>query len=186
MHHHNKHIRYYIDNAAYFITTVTDRRFPWFEDDILCGLFIDDLELCAAIKNFIILGYKINPDHIHLLIQPQDKHDFSEVMRSLKTNFSRNANHVIASCTSKEGHIQQQRLTGPHYRLHKYIDMFKENHKKMNPYPPFRWQSSFHDHVIRDKRDLDIHLRYLQFQCVKHGLRENKWLWIAPHVGRVT
>ncbi|HNW30463.1 MAG TPA: transposase [Spirochaetota bacterium] len=77
--HKNSPKRYYIDNAIYFITTVTYDRYPWFKEDLLCRLFIDDLELCAAIKNFTIIGYKINPEHVHLMIQPKEKHDFSEI-----------------------------------------------------------------------------------------------------------
>lgn len=183
--HKNSPKRYYIDNAIYFITTVTYDRYPWFKEDLLCRLFIDDLELCAAIKNFTIIGYKINPEHVHLMIQPKEKHDFSEIMRSLKTNFSRNANMVMASGMFKTGKKMQNNSSGSRYRLQKYMQMFEEKHPGINPYPPFKWQLSFHDHIIRDSDDLNNHIRYLEYQWIKHELKENRWLWIAQ-VGRVT
>jgi REP element-mobilizing transposase RayT len=44
--------------------------------------------------------------------------------------------------------------------------------------PVFRWQARFHDHIIRNKDDLVNHIRYMEYQWIKHGLQENKWLWI--------
>jgi hypothetical protein len=44
--------------------------------------------------------------------------------------------------------------------------------------PVFRWHLRFHDHIIRNQKDLENHIRYLRIQWIKHGLRENKWLWI--------
>ncbi|MBN2078964.1 MAG: transposase [Spirochaetes bacterium] len=180
MHHRNSQKRYYLNGAIYFITTVTRGCYPWFEEDIICRLFIDDLELCAAIKNFAVLGYKVNPDHVHLLIRPSAGHSFSEIMRSLKTNFSRNANRLLAGWAGRNLPFRERTPAAHLPRLGKYIAMAESRYGGAIPLPALRWQSSFHDHYIRDADDLENHIRYLQRQWIIHGLRENKWLWIAP------
>jgi len=95
MEHRDSQKRIYIKNAIYFITTNTFEAYPYFKEDILCELFAKDLELCQNLKEFNIFGYKVNPDHVHLLIQPKGKNNHSEIMRSLKTNISRNINFIM-------------------------------------------------------------------------------------------
>ena len=34
------------------------------------------------------------------------------------------------------------------------------------------WQSSFHDHTIRDENDLETHLDYIKFNPIKHGVSD--------------
>ena len=47
---------------------------------------------------------------------------------------------------------------------------------------PFRWQSSFHDHVIRNQKDFFKHLNYIALNCVKHNICEHeenyKWSFL--------
>ena len=38
------------------------------------------------------------------------------------------------------------------------------------PLPWFKWQQSFHDHIIRNERDYFNHLNYIYHNAVKHGL----------------
>ena len=93
--HRNSQKRYYIDDAIYFITTNTYNGYPYFKIDILCELFVCEIETYSRINKFEIHGYKINPEHIHLLIQPYGKYNYSEITRLLKSNFARNANRVL-------------------------------------------------------------------------------------------
>ena len=93
--HRNSQRRYYIENAIYFITTNTFNRYPYFENDALCELLVYELNWCKQIQHFQIHGYKINPEHIHLLIQPIGKYNYSETMHALKRNSSRNINIVL-------------------------------------------------------------------------------------------
>jgi hypothetical protein len=45
--------------------------------------------------------------------------------------------------------------------------------------PAFRWQSSFHDHIIRDRDEFMRHVVYIERQWIKHGLGLNTWCFIA-------
>ena len=179
--HRNSQKRYYIDGVVYFITIGTHNRYPYFDIDLLCKLFVYELNVCQKLKKFDIHAYKINPEHIHLLIQPGGKYNYSQIVHSLKRNFTRNVNYVIgydflSSCL-------KARLInlafGKHYEsLIEMRNIFKNEHHLNHPIPRFKWQSSFHDHIIRDKHDYYRHLKYIENQWIHHKLKENKWCYI--------
>lgn len=50
----------------------------------------------SLIKEFDIHGWAINLEHLHLLIQPAGKYNYSEIMGTLKRNFSRDCNDLMA------------------------------------------------------------------------------------------
>lgn len=83
--HRNSQKRYYCNNRIYFITTNTELGYPFFNEDIFCEVFVDVLSFSKQLKGFELLAYKINPNHVHLLIQPGIE-THSEIMRCLKTN----------------------------------------------------------------------------------------------------
>ena len=85
--HRNSQKRYYIDNAIYFITTNTFKGYPYFKIDVLGELFVYEIETYKQINEFEIYGYKINPEHIHLLIQPYGQCNYSGIMHLIKRNF---------------------------------------------------------------------------------------------------
>ena len=93
--HRNTPRRVYIEGGVYFITANTYKKYPYFENQIFCNLLIEELLLCKKIKEFELYGYKINPEHVHLLMQPGGKYTFSSIMHFLKRNFSQNINKVI-------------------------------------------------------------------------------------------
>ena len=179
--HRDSQKRYYIDNAIYFITTNTHNGYPYFVDDILCELFVYELNWCKQIQKFKIHGYKINPEHIHLLIQPSGKYNYSETIHALKRNSSRNTNIVLGYDNSfpqlKAG------LINPAFErhidlLHKLRNQFVTKYGFNHNIPQFKWQSSFYDHIIRNDFDYFQHLKYIKNQWVKHKLPKNKWCWI--------
>ena len=112
--HRNSQKRFYVPGASYFITALTYKRYPYFEEDVLCDLFADSLMFCGIVKGFYLHGFSIMPDHVHLLIQPAhlkesddsnrrflsdrrflDGVNISGIMGSLKRNFSRDCDSVM-------------------------------------------------------------------------------------------
>ena len=71
----------------------------------------------------------------------------------------------------------------PDSRLH-YVDC--EKYKKQiarkygnnHDFSKFKWQSSFYDHFIRDRKDLYHHLKYIKNQWIKHDLKENTYCFV--------
>ena len=62
---------------------------------IFCRLFVETLNFSRWVHDFETLAYKINPDHIHLIFQPGKSSNYSEIMQTIKRNFSRDCNDLI-------------------------------------------------------------------------------------------
>ncbi len=152
----------------YFITCVTKDRFPFFKEKWLCDFWIEELEFCRQLKNLELHAFCLLPEHSHLLIQPSNQANISEIMRSFKTNFSRN----VSIITQHNTYIPQARSRDRVYK--KRIEIWREkcqiNKKRI---PKFQWQKSYHDHVIRDDKDFENHFHYTELNFMKHGLPDN-------------
>ena len=184
MKHKNSQKRVCLNNAIYFITFNTYNNFPFFNNDILCRLFIKEFKFCQSFQFFDIFGYKINPEHIHILISPCNKFNYSQIMGSLKRNFTRDANRLILPMIKGDDtlYIGNDIRFDANFKKHrhgiaKFIKSHKPHFQNMN-IPKFKWQKSFHDHYIRDEIDFFNHVKYIENQYIKHGLSENKWVYL--------
>ncbi len=127
--------RYYLPNSIYFITTTTKDRRPIFHQEKNIHLLLETIGRVQTTYPFQMLAYCILPDHLHLLLQPKDQYSVSQIMHSLKRNFTLNYKRTL-------GLIAPQHL----------------------------WQGRFWDHLIRSEKDLTVHLDYIHYNPVKHGL----------------
>ena len=73
--HKNSQKRFYDKDHVYFITTVTEQRFPYFNEGLFCELFIENLRMCKKMKRFELYAFTIIPDHVHLLVRPGDEYN---------------------------------------------------------------------------------------------------------------
>ena len=80
--------RYYIPGSAVFLTQVVEGREPVFNDFELIELLLETLRNVKQFHPFNMLGYVFLPDHFHLLVQVPGG-NFSEIMHSLKPNFTK-------------------------------------------------------------------------------------------------
>jgi REP element-mobilizing transposase RayT len=81
--------RYYGAGDLHFITCSCYRRQPWLGTPRRRDLFLTVLEQVRKRYQFVVLGYVVMPEHIHLLIsEPQEKTP-STVMQALKLGFAR-------------------------------------------------------------------------------------------------
>jgi len=81
--------RYYVPNAIIFITQVVQDRVPVFRDQAHLELLLSTLRCVKELHPFSMLGYVFMPDHFHLLIKPTEDSNFSQIMHSLKPNFTK-------------------------------------------------------------------------------------------------
>jgi len=44
--------------------------------------------------------------------------------------------------------------------------------------PKFKWQASYHSHLITCLRDFNTHVKYIEYQYCHHNLSENKFLFV--------
>lgn len=122
--------RQYQQNKTYFVTFVVQNRINFFKEKLFCELFIAELKLIKELKKFKLHAFVVNPDHVHLLLTPSDKYNISQIMQSLKRNFSRDVNKIIFDLPPTEGEDPYPRhLTGDirECRLQSVFDNFKNN-----------------------------------------------------------
>jgi REP element-mobilizing transposase RayT len=178
--HRNSQKRFYGQDYIYFVVSKTYNNYPYFKEQILCDLFIEELKLCKSLKKFRLYGFCIVYDHINLLLQPSDEFNISKVMQSIKKETSRDINYVIGN----EGDIPECRLQGKQYseqyhqifctpNLSNFHDQFFKKYKNRAPFPKFNWQKSYYDHVIRNGRDFENHWNYTSYNYSKHSMDEN-------------
>ncbi len=178
--HHGSQKRFYGSDKIYFIVSKTFKNHPYFRESIFCDLFIEELKICLAspdlakpdkqLKRFRLYGFCLVYDHLNLLIQPNEKYNISQVIKSLKENVSRDINYIIFN-ENNEGDTSTCRLQ-VRGSITKYQKQFIEKYSS-HDYPKFKWQKSFHDHVIRNEKDFDNHYNYCVYNFVKHNLSEN-------------
>jgi putative transposase len=80
--------RYYVPNSIVFLTQVVDGRQPVFQHRQHLDLLRTVLHNVKEIHPFQMLAYVFLPEHFHLLIRPTGASTFSDIMQSLKRNFT--------------------------------------------------------------------------------------------------
>ncbi len=173
--HRNSQKRIYIPGATYFITTVTCGRSPYFEEEIFRDLFVHELMYCSELKSFSLYGYAVMPDHAHVLFRPMGGFTYSQIMHFIKRHCTRNANYIMGyerpGDNDECAHLNEFLM-----KIRNYREKFVARHGDRSPFPPFKWQKSYHDHFIRDMDDLRNHLAYVARQCSHHGCGGSVWV----------
>ena len=198
--HRNSQKRYYGEGKTYYIVTKTQDNFPYFREPIFCELFIEELKLCKEKKNFVLFAWSIIHDHVNLLIKTREKYDISQIMFSIKKQFSHDANRVMGY---NDPYISKYDLADNNNNplnnpnegdqtfgrlqcfqietVNKFRGQFAQKYAGgKTALPPFKWQKSFHDHVIRGQKDFYHHYRYTVNNPLKHGLPEN-WPYVSEN-----
>ena len=171
--------RLYYDRAVYMITTNTKRRFPFFEEDIFSNIFLDVLAGYQKMKSYNVLGYKVNPDHIHIVLQPTGTYNISQIMQSVKRVSSNQINQVV---TFENQDSKFSKLTWTPSLILYRRQFQRKNNFGVHEFPLFKWLPSFDDNLIRNREQLKNTLLYLKKQSEKHALSENKFLMIAKKI----
>lgn len=142
--------RAFIENSKIFITMVTSKRRP---------ILIENIEIlrnafkCVKDKiKFNIDATVILPDHLHLIIEPRNVEEYPEIIKGIKTYFSRNID---------ESKIEDYKLTKS-----------REGKKEKDV-----WQRRYWEHSITKEEDLRRHIDYIHYNPVKHRLANTPKEW---------
>ncbi len=119
------------------------------------------------IQHCIVFAYVIMPDHLHAMFRTT-KTTVSEVMRSIKTNASRDVNRYLRSHTLHSRGPGTSAMTGRGCAATSVMGGMGKNPARA--IGTFQWQSSFYDHVITDDRDFRNHVEYIRYNPMKAGL----------------
>jgi len=102
--------RYYIPGSAVFITQVVQYREPVFKDPKLVLLLREILHNVQQLHPFTMLAYVFLYDHFHILIQPTGASNFSQIMHSLKPNFTKTYKKTLGLSKSQSMQFWQKRF----------------------------------------------------------------------------
>ena len=139
----------------HFITCSCYRRQPLLGTSRRRDLFLEVLEQVRKRYGFVVVGYVVMPEHIHLLIsEPQEKNP-STVMQALKLGFAR---RVLAE--------ERRRGNPSQASLFEHV-------------PQHVWQKRFYDFNVWTARKRAEKLRYMHGNPVQRGLAESpeQWRW---------
>ena len=111
-------------------------------------------------------------------------------MKSLKENISRNINIVMGftqksnmvnegdtmSCRLRCGEADDKNksINNHHKTIDKFHNQFiKKYGQNQTIIPKFKWQKSYYDHIIRNKKDFEYHYNYTVYNFQKHKLPDD-------------
>ena len=93
--HPNSQKRIYGD-YIYFITCDVQDKIEFFNKEILCEFWIEELRFAKEMKKFYLFAFCLNYEHFHLLIKPDKKvANYSQIMQFIKRHTSRNLNIIL-------------------------------------------------------------------------------------------
>jgi len=150
--------RYYGAGDLHFITCSCYGRQPLLDTAHRRDLLLTVLEQVRERYQFVVVGYVVMPEHIHLLIgEPQEKTP-STVMQALKLGFARRViaeEHRQSSLTLGVRHFSCLSRSGPQHI----------------------WQKRFYDFNVWTEQKRIEKLRYMHRNPVKRGLVPSPELW---------
>ena len=149
--------RYYGAGYSHFITTSCYRRLPLLASARNRDLFLRVLELVRRRYRFVVAGYVVMPEHVHLLIGEPQRGDPSVVMKALKQGFAR---RLLAGLRRRTNSKQLSLWEAPLERGR-------------------IWQARFYDFVVFSEHKRVEKLRYMHRNPVRRGLvlGPEQWMW---------
>ncbi len=150
--------RYYGRGDLHFITFSCYRRLPFLGTNGARNLFVRELARVRREYAFLLLGYVVMPEHVHLLIGEPRKGTPSTVLQMLKQRVSRK--------------MRKRRRSPPAGQLRLNFPEPGEN-------PRSFWQARFYDFNVNTKRKMKEKLEYMHRNPISRGLVEHprNWPW---------
>jgi len=149
--------RYYGAGYLHFITTSCYQRSALLGTSQNRDLFLEVLEQVRRRYRFVVVGYVVMPEHVHLLFSEPERSDPSVVMKVLKQSFARRLlERVRAAADPRQSRLWDTALTEGHV-----------------------WQRRFYDFVVFSEKKRVQKLRYMHRNPVERGLvlAPEQWNW---------
>jgi putative transposase len=159
--------RYYIPGSAVFITQVVQGRKPVFQDRQNSSLLGDTIRRVQELHPFVMLGHVFLPDHFHMVIQPTGKSNFSDIMHSLKPQYTRAYKKMLGRSSADPMHFWQKRFWDHVIRDDKDF----ENHLHYMHFNPVKHG------LVKDPRDWKDS-SYVEWE--EKGLYPRNFMWEEP------
>ncbi len=140
----------------HFITTSCYHRIAILSKASRRSLFLEIFEQVRRSYKFIVVGYVVMPEHIHLLISEPERGNISTVMQVLKQRFARSVLREWRSRVSSEQGNLWGALDAGHV-----------------------WQKRFYDFLVLSEKKKAEKLGYIHRNPVRRGLvlEPGQWRW---------
>jgi putative transposase len=150
--------RYYGKGHLHFLTFSCYRRLPLLGTARARTLFVRALGKIRERCEFLLVGYVVMPNHVHLLISEPEKGTPSTMLKVLKQRVSRD--------------LRSRRRRAPAGQLSL---PFAWGDKELLHF----WQPRFHDFNVHSAKKRREKLVYMHANPVKRGLVKNpaEWIW---------
>lgn len=147
--------RFYGAGDLHFVTFSCYRRLPLLGGARRRDLFLRALEAVRRQYRFLVIGYVVMPEHVHLLVSEPERRNLSVVLKALKQSVSRRVLAGLRQRRSGEGELF------PGAAL------------------PAFWQARFYDFNVWSARKCTEKLRYMHRNPVTRGLvaAPEQWRW---------
>jgi putative transposase len=147
--------RYYGAGYSHFITTSCYQRRPLLGTPRSRDLFLEVMEQIRQRHQFVVVGYVVMPEHVHLLFTEPERGNLSLVLAALKQTFSHRLLRELRA-KSGAGSLWSTPLAVGHV-----------------------WQRRFYDFVVFTEKKRVEKLRYMHRNPVQRGLvvQPEEWLW---------
>jgi putative transposase len=144
--------RYYGHDHLHFLTCSCYHRQPWLAQARRRDLFLKILEQVRRRYQFVVVGYVVMPEHIHLLISEPERGTPSTVMQVVKQRFARSV-------------LRRKRRSAAQ--------------RELWPGEPHVWQHRFYGFNVWSTRKRIEKLRYMHRNPVERGLvlEPEQWEW---------
>jgi putative transposase len=153
----NRLHRYYGAGYLHFVTTSCYQRRALLGSRKNRDLFLQVLEQVRCRYHFVVMGYVVMPEHVHLLFGEPARGNPSVVMQAIKQGFARRLLRKLRSrADARQGHLWSATLEAGHI-----------------------WQRRFYDFVVFSEKKRIEKLRYMHRNPVKRGLvlEAEQWAW---------
>ena len=149
--------RFYGAGYSHFITTSCYQRRPLLATPRSRDLFLEVMEQIRQRHQFVVVGYVIMPEHVHLLFTEPERGNPSLVLAALKQNF---AHRLLRELRARTGAQTDSLWSRPVAAGHV-------------------WQRRFYDFVVFTEKKCVEKLRYMHRNPVQRGLvrQPEEWLW---------
>jgi putative transposase len=150
--------RYYGRGDLHFLTFSCYRRLPLLRTIRARNVFVQALGKIRERHKFLLVGYVVMPDHVHLLISEPPKVTPSVVLKALKQRVSRDLRR-------NKRRISTTQLRLPFMSAGDGLPRF--------------WQPRFYDFNVYSAKKKREKLEYMHANPVKRGLVKNPgaWMW---------
>ena len=151
--------RSYLPGGTFFFTVVTYKRHQILTNQISRTLLHDAFQNVKNRYPFRVDTICLLPDHLHCIwTLPEGDSNYAMRLKEIKRIFSRQYGKQFGSSE-------------------------KRNQSREKRQESTLWQRRYWEHTIRDEKDYLVHLEYIHYNPVKHGLvnRVADWEWSSFH-----